>query len=108
MNYYFDVLRKYAVFSGRASRKEYWMFFFINVIIGMILWIIGFALHALVLSWLYALALLVPGVAVGVRRLHDIDRSGWWYLIGLVPLIGVIVLVVFFATESQPGRNRFG
>lgn len=108
MNYYTDVLRKYAVFGGRASRKQYWMFFLINNIIIAILWGICFALHNLVLYWLYLLVLFVPGIAVGVRRLHDTDHSGWWYLVGLIPLVGAIILIVLMVTDSTPGQNRFG
>lgn len=108
MNYYLEVLRKYAVLSGRASRTEYWMFFLTNLIIIAILWVICFALHNLVLYWLYLLVLFVPGIAVGVRRLHDTDRSGWWLLLGFIPFIGAVVVVVFMTIDSSPGQNRFG
>jgi uncharacterized membrane protein YhaH (DUF805 family) len=102
MNWYFEVLRKYAVFKGRARRKEYWMFVLFNIIIGLILGFIG------ILGTLYMLAVLLPSLAVGVRRLHDAGRSGWWLLIGLVPIIGGIVLLVFFVQDSQPGENEYG
>ena len=108
MNYYFDVLKKYAVFTGRARRKEYWMFFLFNIIATIILGIIAGVIHTKVLSVLYDLALIVPSVAVTVRRLHDTDRSGWWILIGLIPLVGTIILIVFEATDSQPGENKYG
>lgn len=94
---------KYATFTGRASRSEYWWFFLFNVIVSVVLTIV-FA----PLSGLYSLATLIPGVAIGVRRLHDIGRSGWWLLIGLVPLVGVVVLIVFFVMASEPRQNQYG
>jgi uncharacterized membrane protein YhaH (DUF805 family) len=109
MNWYLDVLKKYAVFTGRARRKEYWMFALFNVIIAIALGIIeGIVGGPGVLGGLYGLAVLIPSIAVGVRRLHDTGRSGWWILIGLVPVIGFIVLIVFFATDGQPGTNQYG
>ena len=114
MNWYVAVLKKYAVFSGRARRKEYWIFVLINIIISIVLSIIdsvagtriGMGLG--VLTTIYALAVLIPGIAVGVRRLHDTNRTGWWLLIALVPLIGAIVLIVFMALDSQPNENKYG
>jgi uncharacterized membrane protein YhaH (DUF805 family) len=115
MNYYTDVLKKYAVFGGRARRKEYWMFVLWNLIIyvvlGFVLGIIGKAINSqmpMVLAYLYALAVLIPNLAVSVRRLHDTGRSGWWLLIGLVPLVGAIVLLVFTVMDSMPGENKYG
>lgn len=109
MNWYLTVLKKYAVFSGRARRKEYWIFFFFNVIIASVLGFIeGLAGGPGVLGSLYSLAVLIPGIAVSVRRLHDTNRSGWWLLIGLVPLIGTIVLLVFMVQDGQPGENQYG
>jgi uncharacterized membrane protein YhaH (DUF805 family) len=109
MNWYLDVLKKYAVFTGRARRKEYWMFALFNVIIAIALGIIeGIVGGPGVLGGLYGLAVLIPSIAVGVRRLHDTGRSGWWILIGLVPVIGFIVLIVFFTTDGQPGTNQYG
>lgn len=122
MNWYLAVLKNYAGFSGRASRREYWMFTLINTIILVVLQILmgatmtppdefgqggslGFGYY---LYMLYALATLIPSLAVAVRRLHDTDRSGWWILIGLVPLIGAIVLLVFFCQQGTQGDNRFG
>ncbi len=103
MNHYFDVLRKYAVFEGRARRREYWMFMLLNTIVSLVLSVIGSFIVGL-----YALAVLIPGIAVGVRRLHDTGRSGWWLLIGLVPLVGIIVLLVFLVQDSQLVENRYG
>jgi uncharacterized membrane protein YhaH (DUF805 family) len=114
MNWYLEVLRKYAVFSGRARRKEYWMFFLFNLIIFFVLGLIeGFLriapqISGSVLATIYALGVLIPGIAVGVRRLHDTNRSGWWLLISLVPLIGAIVILVFMVQDSQPGDNQYG
>lgn len=115
MNYYLDVLKKYAVFEGRARRKEYWFFVLFNFLIGVGLGIIdnviglsGEGAAGGLLSMIYTLAVLVPSIAVAVRRLHDTDHSGWWLLIGFVPLIGIIVLFIFMVLDSQPGDNRFG
>jgi uncharacterized membrane protein YhaH (DUF805 family) len=115
MNWYLDVLKKYAVFNGRARRKEYWMFFLFNVIISIVLLIVDGILGTSavpgtmgLLGAIYLLALLVPGIAVAVRRLHDTGRSGWWILIGLVPFVGGIVLIVFLVQDSTPGENQFG
>ncbi|MHC4458274.1 MAG: DUF805 domain-containing protein [Planctomycetota bacterium] len=109
MNWYLEVLKKYAVFSGRARRKEYWMFFLFNIIIAFVLGLIeGLVGSQGIVAMLYFLAVLIPGIAVSVRRLHDTDRSGWWLLIGLIPLIGAIVLLVFLVQDSKPGENQYG
>ncbi len=109
MNWYLEVLKKYAVFSGRAQRKEYWMFLLFNLIITFVLYLIeGLVGGPGIVGGLYSLAVLIPGIAVGVRRLHDTNRSGWWLLISLIPLIGTIVLIVFLVQDSQPGENRYG
>lgn len=109
MNWYLDVLKKYAVFSGRARRTEYWMFFLFNLIIAFVLGFVeGLAGGPGVIGVLYSLAVLIPGIAVSVRRLHDTDRSGWWLLIALIPLIGAIVLLVFMVQDGKPGQNQYG
>lgn len=114
MNWYLQPLKKYAVFSGRSQRTEYWLFALFNWIAGFILGLADglLGLHSDVglglLGGLYTLALLIPGLAVSVRRLHDTGRSGWWLLIALVPIIGAIVLIVFMATDSSPGENKYG
>jgi uncharacterized membrane protein YhaH (DUF805 family) len=114
MNWYMAVLKKYAEFTGRARRKEYWMFALINFLICVVLVVIDVQggmsnpMGLGVLSGLYSLAVFVPSLAVSVRRLHDTDRSGWWLLILLVPLIGAIVFLVFMLLDSQPGENRHG
>jgi uncharacterized membrane protein YhaH (DUF805 family) len=113
MSWYFEVLRKYAVFTGRARRKEYWYY-------GLFAWIILGVLAAIGRMWgthggyiyglfdLYLLATFIPNLAVGTRRLHDIDRSGWWLLLGLVPVVGGIILLIFALQDSQPGANQYG
>lgn len=115
MNWYLEVLRKYAVFSGRARRREYWFFVLFNFIISLVFVALDFLFGTIdlqagvgLLSGLYALAVLIPGLAVSVRRLHDTGRSGWWLLIALVPIIGAIVLLVFFVTDSEAGTNQYG
>ncbi len=109
MNWYLDVLKKYAVFDGRARRQEYWMFLLINlgiaIGIGIIEAIIG---SPGVLGMLYSLAVLIPGVAVSARRLHDTSRSAWWLLISFIPLLGLIALLIFMAMDSTPGSNQYG
>ena len=115
MSWYFEVLKKYAVFAGRARRKEYWYFFLFNTIIGIVLAFIDSATGSYnqnagmgLLGSIYALAVLIPGIAVSVRRLHDIGKSGWWLFIILIPLIGAIVLLVFMVLDSEPGQNDYG
>jgi uncharacterized membrane protein YhaH (DUF805 family) len=115
MNYYIEVMKKYAVFTGRARRKEFWMFTLIYTIIYIVLSIAdsligtGAMLFEMgLLSGVFSLVSICPSIAVTIRRLHDIDRSGWWALIGLVPLAGVIVLIVFAAKDGQPGSNQYG
>lgn len=103
------VFERYAVFEGRAGRAEYWWFFLANFLIGLVIQILAGVSDALViLSLIYSLALLIPGLAVAVRRLHDTNKSGWWILIALVPLVGIIVLIVFLATDGDPGANQYG
>jgi uncharacterized membrane protein YhaH (DUF805 family) len=109
MNWYTDVLKnKYATFTGRARRQEYWMFFLINLLIALAIGVVDSVIGWGVLGFLYTLAVLVPSLAIAVRRLHDTGRTGWWILIGLVPFIGWIILVVFLVLDSQPGGNAFG
>jgi uncharacterized membrane protein YhaH (DUF805 family) len=109
MNYYIEVLKKYAVFSGRARRQEYWMFVLFNFIISFVIsLVVMFAETLFFLPYLYGLAVLIPGIAVTVRRLHDTNRSGWWWFITFIPLIGAIILIVFLAQDGQPGENQYG
>lgn len=113
MDYFLLALKKYAVFSGRASRAEYWYFALFSFLIGLILGFVDSSVSITsngmgILSMLFSLAFFIPSLAVGTRRLHDINKSGFWWLIILVPFIGGIVLLVFFATDSQPGDNQYG
>jgi len=106
MSWYLAVLKKYAVFGGRARRKEYWMFVLVNALIAVGLGVLDGDQG--VLAGLYSLAVLVPSLAVSVRRLHDTNRSGWWLLIALIPLAGAIVLLVFTLQDSDRIENRYG
>ncbi len=102
------MLKKYAVFSGRARRKEYWMFLLFHIIIIIALGVIESIVGTnSVIALFYMLAILLPGLAVTVRRLHDSGKSGWWLLIGLVPLIGIVILV-FMVQDGQAGDNQYG
>jgi len=109
MHWYAEVMKKYAVFSGRASRTEYWMFLLCNVLIAFVLGLLEGSLGGRnILNALYSIVVFVPSIAVSIRRLHDIGRSGWWMLIALIPLAGTIILVVFAIEDSEPGENRYG
>jgi len=115
MNWYLEVLKKYAVFTGRARRKEYWFFVLFNIIISILLGVIDGVTGSFspeagmgILGGIYTLAILIPGLAVSVRRLHDTSRSGWWLLIALIPLIGGIILIVLMASDSKSEENQYG
>lgn len=114
-------LQKYVTFSGRASRSEYWWFALFLILGSIAFGILDGILFRPMggpeghmaggngpLGGLFSLAMLLPSLAAGARRLHDTDRSGWWLLIALVPLVGFLVLLYFFVQPSMPGSNRFG
>ena len=116
-----SVLGNYAGFSGRAGRPEYWYWILAVLIVTVLLAIIEGAVLAPLLGFeafapeagqplrlLFSLAIILPSLAVMVRRLHDIDRSGWWVLIQLIPIIGGLVLIWWFTRPSDPGENQFG
>lgn len=114
-DWYLKCLRQYADFEGRARRKEYWMFVLVNFLIGLLLGFLEKALHLTlfgsdfgIISTLYSLFVFVPGIAVGIRRLHDAGKSGWYYLAMLIPIIGWIYLIVLFCKDSVPGSNQWG
>lgn len=125
MNWYVKVIKQYVDFNGRARRQEYWMFALFSAIILLVLTVIdsvigtgnitgnsgadgvSFSAHLGLLGGIYSLAVLLPGLAVAIRRLHDTDRSGWWVLIAL-SFVGGIVLLVFFVLEGTRGPNRHG
>ena len=113
MDWYLKVLKQYTRFHGRARRKEYWYFYLINFLITIVLLFldrfilrqtegIGFLLA------IYTLGVLLPSIAVAIRRLHDIGKSGWWYLINFIPLIGGLIFLYFTVLDSEPGQNKFG
>lgn len=115
MSWYLKVLKKYAVFEGRARRKEYWFFVLINTIVGSCFLIIDRQMgnydpetQAGFLHSIYSLLVLLPSIAVAVRRLHDTERTGWWLLLIFVPIIGWIVLFLFFVFAGSKGANRYG
>lgn len=109
MNWYLEVLKKYAEFSGRARRKEYWMFVLFNMIISFVLELVeGLFGGPGILYMIYGLAVLIPGLAVSVRRLHDVGKSGWFLFILLVPIVGAIWILILHCTDSLPGENQYG
>ena len=112
MDYYLAVFKKYATFSGRATRSEYWYFVLFNFLISLAIsftGIIGIPDSIVFgLSMLYVVAVLIPSIAVFVRRLHDTNHSGWWWLVGFIPVIGAIVLLVFMCLDSDPAENKYG
>lgn len=115
MDWYLQAWRNYSDFAGRARRSEYWYFLLGNLIVATVLTVVDFLLAGSLLGsatrlldLLYSLAVLVPGIAVTIRRLHDTGRPGIWILIGLLPLVGAVVLLVFMLEDSQPGSNRYG
>jgi uncharacterized membrane protein YhaH (DUF805 family) len=103
-------LNKYATFSGRAQRSEYWYFFLFMIVVNIVASVLDSIIFGdiPVLYLIATLALLVPSIAAGVRRLHDTDKSGWWLLLGLIPVVGAIVLIVFFCQRGTVGPNQFG
>jgi len=109
MNWYISVWKKYAVFSGRATRSEYWYFVLINMAISIILVSIDKNIaDGGILYTIYSIAIIIPSVAVAARRLHDTDRTGWWQLILFIPIIGFIVLIIFLVQDSKPYENKYG
>ncbi|MDM9619237.1 hypothetical protein A6U87_00770 [Rhizobium sp. AC44/96] len=104
-----SVFSNYAVFKGRARRSEFWWFTLFSVLASFVLAFVDYLLFGHeILSTLFALGTLLPMLAVTVRRLHDVDRSGWWIFIGLIPLIGAIILLYWYISEGTPGANQFG
>ena len=115
MNWYLMVLKNYTGFEGRARRKEYWMFFLVNIVISIALVFIdaqtglfnqgtGYGLF----SGIYTLGVLLPSIAVSMRRLHDTGRSGWWLLISFIPLVGILILFVFMVLDGHTDENQYG
>ena len=112
MEWYLMVLKKYTQFNGRSRRKEYWMFILFNMIISYALNFVDYYINSDspmgYLSGLYTLAVFLPSLAVGIRRLHDVNKSGWYYLLILLPIIGWIWLIVLLATDGTKGPNQYG
>lgn len=110
MNEYLSVLKNYAKFDGRARRREYWMFTLVNIVVYAVLNVLAQQVSSVIgiLALVYMLAILVPSIAVAIRRMHDIGKSGWWVLIALVPLIGGIWYLVLAVTKGQSGSNAYG
>ena len=118
MSWFVGAVKKYAVFAGRARRKEFWFFYLFYVIFALAAAIVDSVLGTEysvgetasigLFSSVFVIAMMLPTFAVLARRLHDIGRSGWWILIGLIPIIGAIVLLIFTVRDSQEGENRFG
>lgn len=115
MNWYLKALKQYADFKGRARRKEYWMFILFNIIFAFLAALIdnimGTASPELgygIFYGIYALAVLIPSLAVIVRRLHDVGKSGWMYFIVLIPIIGAIWFIILMVKDSEPGSNKWG
>ena len=114
MKWYLHALRKYAVFKGRARRREYWIFELMNSAIALALFVLAVQLgkvgypYFLSLPFLYIAATTIPSLSSSIRRLHDTNRSGWWLLISMVPGVGPLILFAMTVTDSEPGENRFG
>ncbi len=115
MNWYLKVLKEYTNFNGRARRKEYWMFTLFNILFGLGAMVLDNLLGTSnptsgygIIYGVYTLVVLIPGLAVAVRRLHDVGKSGWMLLIGLIPLIGAIWLLVLMVKDSDSGENQYG
>lgn len=108
MNYYINSLKKYADFSGRARRMEFGMFMLINVIIAVILSVIDGALGTMFLGIIFNLAVMVPSIALSARRLHDMNWSGWWQLLFIIPLVGLVLGLIMLFKGPTEGDNRFG
>ena len=114
MKWYLHALRKYAVFKGRARRREYWIFELMNSAIVLALFVLAVTLgkagypYFLSLPFLYILATVIPSLSSLIRRLHDTNRSGWWLLISMLPGVGPLILFVITVKDSDPGENRFG
>ncbi|MCM2679883.1 DUF805 domain-containing protein [Echinimonas agarilytica] len=108
MDYFVDALRKFAVFSGRERRKSYWMFVLFYLIFYIVAALIDQMIGGMTISTIFTLLLLVPSISISARRLHDTGRTGWWQLIGLIPLVGMLVLIFFYCQDSDDGANDYG
>lgn len=107
MEYFTNALKKYADFSGRATRQEYWMYILFYMVFYIVLAMVGGVLGLSILTTVFSLGLLVPTISLAARRLHDTGRTGWWQLLSLVPIVGSIVLIVFLVQDSHDD-NPYG
>jgi uncharacterized membrane protein YhaH (DUF805 family) len=108
VHWYTDVIRQYAVFDGRATRPQYWWFALINAVISLVLRFVIPGAAGPIVSELYGLAVLLPSIGVAIRRLHDTNRTGWWILVVLIPVVGWIWLIVLLAQAGDTGPNQYG
>ena len=100
--------KNYLNFRGRARRSEYWFWFLFQVLAQVVLTIVDTIIGINILTPLFALATIIPGIAVSFRRMHDLDKSAWYLLIGFIPIVGAIILIVWFVKEGTPGPNKYG
>ena len=100
------ILKNYVNFEGRATRAEFWWFFLFNFLVSFILGLLGKT--GTILTSIWSLAILLPQLGLGVRRLHDIGKSGWYWLIALIPIVGWIIVIIWFAKEGDPNENQYG
>ncbi len=114
-DWYYKVILNYTNFNGRARRQEYWYFTLVNVLVNLVMGIIDRVIGSVMqmdnfgfFSVIYALFIMIPSIAVTVRRLHDSGRTGWWALIAFVPVIGILVLLYFLIQDSEEGSNQYG
>ena len=108
MKEYTTCLKKYATFSGRASRREFWLFVLFQSIFGLVAFFVDALMGVEIINPIYSLAMILPGLAVSVRRLHDTGRSGWMLLLGLIPIVGGIVLLVYYVQPSKDAGEKYG
>ncbi|MFN1619218.1 DUF805 domain-containing protein [Vibrio rotiferianus] len=114
-DWYYKVILNYTNFNGRARRQEYWYFTLVNVLVNLVMGIIDRVIGSVMqmdsfgfFGVIYALFIMIPSIAVTVRRLHDSGRTGWWALIAFVPVIGILVLLYFLIQDSEEGSNQYG
>lgn len=108
MHWYVEVLKKYIEFSGRASRQEYWYFFLVHFIVLVALYVLGELVGPLIIFYAYLAATALPSVGAAVRRLHDTEKTGWWVLASIIPLVGPILLIILLALPGDQYENRYG
>lgn len=115
MSWYIKALENYFVFGGRAGRKEFWYFSLFNFLMTLLFIMVDYVIYDLskgdtlgMFVGLYSLGMFIPSLSVASRRLHDVGRSTWWFMINIIPLLGTIILLIFLASPSQPNENKWG